>query len=596
MNPPENKKPETRSHFNIKPKSKSPLSIIGPFFRNLFVGTQNVIGIDIGSSYIKIAQLQHGRQGYVINNCITRPIPQVAKDSPSEKRKLTQEFIKAFIVESRIKTNMARAVISGKGVFIFSLTIPYLSKKDLKGIVAIELKKRLPFQLDMNSVYFDFFVTDQVRDDKGINLQVTCVAVEKLVVEEQLNFLKEINIRPMGINVIPDVLGNLASLCSGAPLTQTVVLMDMGANISMLNFYKGKNLIFSREIPIGGEHLTRAMAKTVTTSYGPVNISVEDAEKLKRTCGIPLEDEAKSEFLTDFGLLLGEQISTTLRPTLERLILEINRTISYYTKTFRSTKVEELYLTGGSSRLKNIDKFLLYNLEGLKKVERLNVLKAVKGWADQSVFKQELVMEQAAPHLSVAFGACFGSGGRINFLPWQERMEQKTIFAANLLRIAFPMVLFLSLAFYGMIYANSLKYKVLISNMDLSVSKLEPTVNLIKEYMQMKQKLEQRKELLDKVKGKQPIWWGVMKELSLITPREVILQKMNILQAKGGRELRLSGKIYAKYTILDVAVSQYIIVLEDSPFFINAELIYSKNDIYSPIPSADFEIVCQLSY
>lgn len=305
------------------------------------------MGIDIGSNYIKIVQLQKSGKNYIITNYIARAIPQEARDNIQEKKRLTREFVKEFLSASRIKTTLLRSTICGKGIFIFSLTVPFMNKKDLRGAVSIELKKRLPFQLDINSVSFDYFITDQIRDDKALSYQITCIAAEKSAIDEQLQFLKEMNIRTVGINVVPDCLGKILPLCLNYPPEKTVSLLELGANVSLLNFYKGKNLIFSREIPIGGEHLTRAMAKTVNTSNGPVNITIENAEKIKRACGIPLDDEAKNEFLTDFGVFLGEQISTMLRPTLERLILEINRTISYYVKTFRGAGIDELYITGG---------------------------------------------------------------------------------------------------------------------------------------------------------------------------------------------------------------------------------------------------------
>ena len=83
----------------------------------------------------------------------------------------------------------------------------------------------------------------------------------------------------------------------------------------------------------------------------------------------PLEEEAKNEFLTDFGILTGEQISSMLRPNLERLLMELNRTFSYYASNFKSplTNIEGLYLTGGSSRLKNLKEFLQHNLKEVKK-------------------------------------------------------------------------------------------------------------------------------------------------------------------------------------------------------------------------------------
>jgi type IV pilus assembly protein PilM len=580
-----------------KPSFKLPIDKLFTLLTNLLTSPQNVIGIDIGSSYIKILQLQKSGKNYLIRNCITRALPQAAKENPAEKRKLVQEFVKEFVAEARIKTNSGRLAIYGKGVFIFSLVVPTLNKKDLRSAVSIELKKRLPFQLDINNVSFDFFVTGQLRDEKGVvGLQITCIACDRITLDEQVQLLKDMNVRPVAINTIPDCLGNLLPFCFDTLPKKTITVLDIGANTSLLNFYSGRNLVFSREIPIGGEHLTHAMAKTITTQAGSVSISVDDAEKLKRNCGIPLEDESKVEYLTDYGPLRGEHISAMLRPVLERLVMEVSRTFNYYSKTFKTPNIDELYLTGGSSRMRNIDKFLLFNLEGVQKVEPLNILKAVKGWADMGIFKQELVVEQAAPHLAVAFGLCLSQGGRVNLLPAKEKLEQKAVLLSTVLRVTFPIILLISLVFYAVNYANALKYKIFINNLDFEISRLESSVSQVREYVEMKTKLEQRKELLEKAKGKQPFWWGIIKELSNISPREVILQRIITDLTKEPKEIHLLGKIYAKYTFVDMALSQYLMILDDSPFFNRVELVSSKTDMYSPIPAADFEIVCQLNY
>lgn len=588
-----------KSPAESKPKVKIPFNINSVLFflRNIFASTQNVIGIDIGSSYIKIAQLQKATRGYTITNCITRAIPSTVKENSAEKRKLIQEFVKQFIADVRVKTKLGRIAVWGKGVYVFSLSVPALKKKDLKGAVSLELKKRLPFQADINSVSFDFFTTGEIADEGGVSLWVTCIAADQVRLDEEVQFLKDMNIRPIAINVIPDALGNLLTFCVEGPAGKLSVLLELGASNSLLNFYKGKILVFSREVPVGGEHLTHALVKGIIMPGGTTNISYDDAEKIKRNCGIPLEDEAKTEYMTDFGVLRGEQISTMLRPTLERLIIEITRTFSYYTKTFKvpNNMIDELYLTGGTSRLRNIDKFLLYNLPGLKKVESLKTLKAVKGWADTGVFKQELVVEQAAPHLAVAFGLCLGSGGKVNLLPLKEVIEQKTIFFSTVLRASFPALLGLILSFYAITYGNALNYKVLINRINGDIARLDPTARSVKEYMQIKAKLEERKELLQKAKGKQPLWWGLFKELSNITPKDVILQTISV-DTSEPKKIRMTGKIFAKYTIVDLALSQYIMVLDDSPYFSSVQLVSSKTDMYSPIPAATFEVVCQLSY
>lgn len=580
-----------------KSQLKSPFSNIFSFLRNLFVSTQSIIGIDAGSSVVKIAQIQKTARGFYLANYITRTLPPPAKENPPEKKRLIQEWIKAFAADARVKTNLCRLTVWGKGVYVFSLNVPVLNKKDLRGAVSMELKKRLPFQLNLDAIIFDFFVTGQHRDEKGLyTLQVTCIACDRVMLEEQAQFIKGAGLRPIGLSTIADCLGNILPFCVRLEPEKTVALLDMGANSSTLNFYKGSLLRFSREIPIGGDHLTHALARTIPTPNGQVAISIDDAEKIKRQCGIPLEDEAKIEFLTDFGTLLGEQIAAMLRTTLERLIMEINRTVNYYISTFKTPAIEELLITGGSSRLKNLNKFFLNNLKELKKVETLPALKAVKGWQDAGLARQELVMEQASPHLAAAFGIAIGNGGRVNLLPAKEKLEQKAAFLNFILKVSFPIIIALSLCYYALAYIDALKIKAMIKKTDAEILRLEPTVKKAREYLDTKTKIEQRKTLLEKAGSKQPNWPGILKELSNISTDEIILSKITTGADNDPGSLRLEGKISSRYAIVDVELMQYVLALEESPYFSRARLAYSSPDMYSAVPAADFVIDCRLTY
>ncbi len=568
------------------------------FFNGFVSSHQDIIGIDAGSSYLKILLLRKRNKKYVIRKCLARAFPQAIKDNHSEKKKFCEEALKEFIAEIRSKSPLGRFALSGKGIFIFSLSVPNLTKKDLHGAVRIELKKRLPSQLDINNTIFDYYVTGQLREENNSGLQVTCVAADRQVVEEHVWFLKDLNISPSAINTIPGCLGNLLPYCfDNLAEGKTTALMDIGANVSLLNFYKGRNLVFSREIPIGGEQLTLAMAKSLNLSTGPVVISPEDAEELKRSIGIPLQDEADAEFVSDFGPLKGSQIFALLRPVLEKLVTEANRTISYYVKVFKpENMITELYLTGGTSRLRNIEKFLTFNLEGVKKVESLNIHKIIDGWVDTGVLKQELMLEQAIPHLAAAFGLCIGTGAKVNLLPVNEKLEQKTVLLSTAVRIGLPLIFILALIFYGVNYVNALKYKILVKNIESEIERLEPVAAEVREYIAIKGEFERKKQILASAKGKQPYWWGVFKELSRITPKGVILGKVEAVSGKTPQELRIFGRIFAKYNLVDLELSQYILVLSDSPYFSHVELISSKNDMYSAAPAADFEISCTMKY
>jgi type IV pilus assembly protein PilM len=579
-------------------KPKNPFQDIFSAIKTFFSFSQDIIGLDIGYSYIKIVQLRGSRSSYAVINYLTRAIPSTVKNNPPEMKKLVKEIIKEFIANSRIKSNAGRLVISGKGIYIFSITVPPLSRKDLRGAIGLELKKRLPFQVDLNNVSFEFFITNEMKTNNELSgLQVTCIAADSVMLDESASYLKGIGINPTVINVSADALGNLLSVgFKDIPEGQTVAILDLGANASCVHFYNRGLLRFSRDIPIGGEHIAKAMVRTITTPSGAINITIEEAEKIKRQCGILLGEDAITEHVTDFGILLGSQISAMLRPILERFINELVRTFNYYTNTFNTDKIELMYITGGTSRIKNMDRFLAIGLKDVvNKIEYLNPLKAVKGWTDSGVFRQELVMEQAAPHLGAAFGVCLGNGGMVNLLPLREKIERKAGLFLFLIKFSFPLILILSLSFYVFSYLDTLRYKILIAKSQADIQRLEPMVARIKDYLALKTRTDQRKTFLEKMVGRQPLWWGLLRELSNITPEGVILYKLTSSQ-KAPKEIRLIGKIFARYSTVDLALSQYLEALDESPYFSRVDLISTKTDMYSAVPRSDFEISCVLRY
>jgi len=576
-------------------KNKVSFSEVISGIKNFFLASQAVLGLDIGTSYIKLVQLQKSRNNYVLTGYRVRALPLHTKDNPQEKRKIITGFVNEFIAESRLKTTIGRLALWGAGTYVFSLTIPSITEKELKGVVGVELKKKLPFQVDLSRILFNYFVTARFEEEKGTTFQVTCIAMDKYILDENIRILKDIGVRPMVINIIPDALGNLISYM--AKDANCVAILDMGVKESVFSFYKKGLLQFSRQIPIGGEQFTQAIMKAMIT-LGMKNVTEENAEKVKRQCGIPLEEEVFLEYFTDFGVIKGNQIAVALRPILERFNTEINRTINYYYRTFRENKIDYLYLTGGSSRLKNIDRLLVFNLQNVNigKIEKLNPLGVVKGWMDSGIFRHDLVMEEAAPHLSAAMGLCINKGGKVNLLPPKEIIEQRIGFLAAVTRIVFFLLLAIILGIYAFSYGKCLLYKKLINATQLEINELAPQIKQIKDYMTMKGILTERKSLLANAIGRQPLWGGILKELSNITPQGMALRHLKIERKGRGRKLSLSGEVFAEYTTIDLAISQYLVALDDSPFFTNVSLISTKRDVYSPVPKADFEIECDLVY
>lgn len=571
-------------------KDKFKLAGFITFFRNFILSTQNTIGIDVGQGYIKIVQLQKSRGGYLLTDYRVRAIPYKVKDNIKDRNKFIGEFINEFIAQSRVRTSLGRLSIKGAGVFTFSFVLPPLSEKDLKGTVGIELKKRLPFQMDIKNLFFDYFTAEKFQDESS-SIMVTCIAVDNSVLDKHLEFLKSFNIRPVVINIAQDAIGGLLGILAAG---RYVGVLDMGVKQSCLSFYKGNLLQFTRDVPIGGEQLTHAILK-VLSPLGE-NIIFEDAESFKRQCGIPMAEEAEVEFYTDSGAVKGGQLITALRPILERLITEVSRTITFYFRTYKIESLDDFYIVGGASRIKNMDKFLSANLSNLplKNIERLNPLKAIKGWFDSGVVRHELMMEEAAPHLATAFGLCLDKGGVVNLIPSKEKLEQRALFLIFLAKLTLPLLLIGVGVVYSFTYVKIAWYQRMNKGADTQVEKYSPKVSEIEDYIALKNSVTEKESLLRRAIGRNPLLWGVLKELTLLTPNDVTLHSLEIAGGVETKKLVIKGEVVSEYTNINLYILNYTLKLEDSPFFENVELISSERDLYSPVPKAVFEIVCNL--
>ena len=563
------------------------------FLKNLFLSHHAITGIDIGSSFIKIVQVVKTAKGYAIVDYLLEAIPEAGKNNADEKRKFIVQKIRSFL--ERTHCEDVRIVLWDRRTFIFSFQVPYLRKRDLNGVVSIELKRQLPLQLDIRNVAFGYYINQEAFVEKGQDLQLTCIAAERLVILEQLEFYKQIGIFPGQINVAPDCLSSLLPFCLPHLYQKDVALFALGENSSLLNFYKAGDLVFSREISIGGKQITQSLVKEITLGSGTVSLRWEEAERIKHDFGIPVEPDDAREFSTASGVLRAAQIATLLRPTLERLFIEINRTFIYYAKSFKAPTVQELYLTGGGAHLKNLDKFLLNNVEGLKIAQRLDTTAAINSWQYKGS-TPALTMEEAGAYLAPALSICVGKGGRIDLLPQKEKLEKIILLSARYFKTLFPFLLGLMLVLYAFIYFDALSHKQKGRKLEAILSKKEALAKQVRESFEIGTKLGRIKDFLAKEKTRQPLWVGILKELSLITPSEIIFQKIIALPEIQPKEIRLFGRIYARFTILDVALSQYLLTLGESPYFNQPDLITSKTDMYSAVPAADFEISLRLRH
>lgn len=304
-------------------------------------------GIDIGSGSIKIIKLS--RKGKRV--CLD----EIGYIRLSEEIKLLEEGdklskgISDLIKTKEMGVEKVASALSSPSLTIRYIILPRMPKKDLYQAVKWEVRKQITFSAE--ELVCDYSVLEEVIREGEKKLSIVAFAVKKSDVQEHLNILREASLIPVVIDTIPTAL--LSAFDHNNLWEQGVnyAMVDIGKTKTNLVILRDRMLRFAREIPFGGGDLT-------TSLQNNLGLSLKEAETRKIDHGMLLKEENDRT--------VPEKTKRTrdiLTPVLEQLALELHRSFDYYKVQFREGSISKIFLTGGSAKLKGIDRFLSESLD-----------------------------------------------------------------------------------------------------------------------------------------------------------------------------------------------------------------------------------------
>ncbi len=129
-------------------------------------------------------------------------------------------------------------------------------------------------------------------------------------------------------------------------------ILEIGHQVTTLVLMDEGNLFLVRNINIGGALFTQNIAEELKVEY-------PEAERIKEKYGFLVSSErAESEE----EIKVKEEIDKIMRKSVNSLVEEIIRSFDYYASQTKGAVIEKVILSGGSSYLPDIDKFLAEEL------------------------------------------------------------------------------------------------------------------------------------------------------------------------------------------------------------------------------------------
>jgi len=124
----------------------------------LLSGRKKLVGLDIGSSSLKLVALKETPKGYILNRFYQLPIPRgvIVDGALLDQEKLSAKIKELFKLSSCPAKSIVTS-LSGHAVISKKVSLAKMDEGELRELITEEATKYLPFD-NMAEVYFDFQV------------------------------------------------------------------------------------------------------------------------------------------------------------------------------------------------------------------------------------------------------------------------------------------------------------------------------------------------------------------------------------------------------------------------------------------------------
>jgi type IV pilus assembly protein PilM len=290
----------------------------------LFVKNKDIVGVDIGSSAVKLVQLRELKGGYQLQNVGILPLPAEAiVDNTLMDSSSIVETVRRLLESLQVKAKDAACSISGNAVIIRKISLPVMPAEELEDQIHWEAEQYIPF--DINDVNVDFQILDTDEQDLS-KMNVLLVASKKDIINDYLAVFAEAGLKLVVVDVDSFAVQNAYEANYGAG-DEVVALVNLGASIMNLNIVKGGVSLFTRDVQMGGSLYTEEIQK----QFG---LSSEQAE-LKKLTAESSEDPRLLEIL--------QRVNDTIS-------LEMRRSLDFYNSTAGEERIAKVYLAGGAAK------------------------------------------------------------------------------------------------------------------------------------------------------------------------------------------------------------------------------------------------------
>jgi len=337
----------------------------------LFGRKKTSVGLDIGSGFIKLVEVDHsGDQPEVVRMAMRPLVPDAIVEGEIMDPGLVADTIRALVAEVGIRGDSVITAVGGHDVIIKKIVMDRMKQSDAREVIRWEAEQHVPF--DIRSVELDFQILDPDAD--GLQMQVLLVAVKRELVENKVSLLMDAGLTPGIIDVDAFALHNAFEYNYPEGLRGVVALVNIGHDMTNVNILQDGVPILTRDIPYGSRKIR---------------------EDLQRERGLGA-DQAEGAIQ---GHVHVEDLAGFIQGSADEIAVGIERAAAFLMTQEGSAGLGRIYLSGGGARIPRIPEALASRM-GVE-TQVVNPFERIPVRPDAPM---NLVLEEAGPMLLLSLG------------------------------------------------------------------------------------------------------------------------------------------------------------------------------------------------
>ena len=308
------------------------------------VASRTAIGLDIGTSGVRAAELSFGKGGATLRRFGQVALPPGAvRDGEVADPETVAGAIRQLWASGKFNSKKVVMGVANQRVIVRQVDLPWLPADELRKSLAFQVQEFIP--LPVEQAILDFHPVEEFTNESGGRmLRVLLVAASRDMVMGLLDSARQAGLNVCQIDLTPfAVLRAAAALDAVGPHENDAeAIVDIGARVTNILVHQGGVPRFVRILLMGGEDLTEAVAERM-------GVPIEEAERIKRDLGVQAVPAQLAE---------PHPAARSLDAATSALVDEIRGSLDYYRAQPSAVSVHRLVLSGGGSQLSGLEQRL----------------------------------------------------------------------------------------------------------------------------------------------------------------------------------------------------------------------------------------------